>query len=108
MIICEPRCSTGNRMINHWQHVEMKPGYNDNWWGSFYVPEKTVYVFTVQAWIDHFDTWYDGFKKKAHANVDVHVEITGRDSVAEAPFQRRKMIDLPRQSSRWKENILRR
>ena len=59
----------------HWQHVEMKPGYNDNWWGSFYVPEKTVYVFTVQAWIDHFDTWYDGFKKKAHANVDVHVEI---------------------------------
>jgi starch synthase (maltosyl-transferring) len=59
----------------HWQHVEMKPGYNDNWWGSFYVPEKTMYVFTVQAWIDHFDTWYDGFKKKAHANVDVHVEI---------------------------------
>ncbi len=60
---------------HHWQYVEMKPGYNDNWWGSFYVPEKTVYVFTVQAWIDHFDTWYDGFKKKAHANVDVHVEI---------------------------------
>ena len=59
----------------HWQHVEMKSGYNDNWWGSFYATEKTVYVFTVQAWIDHFDTWYDGFKKKAHANVDVHVEI---------------------------------
>jgi starch synthase (maltosyl-transferring) len=59
----------------HWQHVEMRPDYNDNWWGSFYVPEKTVYVFTVQAWIDHFDTWYDGFKKKAHADVDVHVEI---------------------------------
>jgi starch synthase (maltosyl-transferring) len=60
---------------HQWQYVEMKPGYNDNWWGSFYVPEKTVYVFTVKAWIDHFDTWYDGFKKKAHANVDVHVEI---------------------------------
>ncbi|HEX6892000.1 MAG TPA: maltotransferase domain-containing protein, partial [Chryseolinea sp.] len=60
---------------HHWHHVEMKPGYNDNWWASFYVPEKTVYVFTVQAWIDHFDTWYDGFKKKAHANVDVQTEI---------------------------------
>lgn len=59
-----------------WRHVEMKPGYNDNWWGSFYVPEKKVYVFTVIAWIDHFDTWYDGFKKKVHANVDVDVEIT--------------------------------
>jgi starch synthase (maltosyl-transferring) len=32
-------------------------------------------VFTLQAWVDHFDTWYDGFKKKAHANVDVHTEI---------------------------------
>jgi starch synthase (maltosyl-transferring) len=60
---------------HNWQHVEMKPGYNDNWRGSFYVPEKTVYVFTLQAWVDHFDTWYDGFKKKAHANVDVHTEI---------------------------------
>jgi starch synthase (maltosyl-transferring) len=60
---------------HHWHHVEMKPSYNDNWCGSFYVPEKTVYVFTVRAWIDHFDTWYDGFKKKAHANVDVHTEI---------------------------------
>lgn len=60
---------------HHWQRVEMRPGYNDTWLGSFYVPEKTVYVFTIQAWIDHFDTWYDGFKKKAHANVDVHVEI---------------------------------
>ncbi|HMG89017.1 MAG TPA: alpha-1,4-glucan--maltose-1-phosphate maltosyltransferase [Chryseolinea sp.] len=60
---------------NRWQLVEMKPGYNDNWWSSFYVSEKTVYVFTIQAWIDHFDTWYDGFKKKAHANVDVHTEI---------------------------------
>ena len=60
---------------HHWQHVEMKPGYNDTWWGSFYVPDKTIYIFTVQAWVDHFDTWYDGFKKKVHANVDVHVEI---------------------------------
>jgi starch synthase (maltosyl-transferring) len=60
---------------HHWQHVEMRPTYNDSWTASFYVPDKTVYLFTVQAWVDHFDTWYDGFKKKAHANVDVHVEI---------------------------------
>jgi starch synthase (maltosyl-transferring) len=42
----------------------------------FYVPEKTSYVFTIQAWVDHFDTWYDGFKKKVYANVNVEVEIT--------------------------------
>ncbi|MBK7650487.1 MAG: DUF3416 domain-containing protein [Flammeovirgaceae bacterium] len=41
----------------------------------FYVTEKGTYLFTIQAWIDHLDTWYDGFKKKAHAKVDVKVEL---------------------------------
>ncbi len=58
-----------------WQEVEMRPGMNDHWVGSFYTAEQGVYVFTIKAWIDHFETWYDGFKKKADANVDVHVEL---------------------------------
>jgi len=58
-----------------WSKVEMHHGMNDTWEGSFDVLEKGTYVFTLFAWIDHFDTWYDGFKKKAAANVDVHVEI---------------------------------
>jgi starch synthase (maltosyl-transferring) len=58
-----------------WSSVELAPAYNDEWQASFYVPEKGNYVFTVQAWIDHFETWYDGFKKKALAKVDVTVEL---------------------------------
>jgi starch synthase (maltosyl-transferring) len=58
-----------------WSNVELAPTYNDEWQASFYVPEKGNYVFTVQAWIDHFETWYDGFKKKALAKVDVTVEL---------------------------------
>jgi len=60
---------------SHWQQVEMYHGINDNWLGSFYVAEKGTYVFTLKAWVDHFETWYDGFKKKAAANVDVQVEL---------------------------------
>lgn len=59
-----------------WTSVELTPTYNDEWQASFYVPEKGYYVFTIQAWIDHFETWYDGFKKKALAEVDVTVELT--------------------------------
>lgn len=59
-----------------WTSVELTPTYNDEWQASFYVPEKGYYVFTIQAWIDHFETWYDGFKKKALAKVDVTVELT--------------------------------
>lgn len=58
-----------------WKKVEMYHGMNDTWVGSFDVLGKGIYVFTLRAWIDHFDTWYDGFKKKAAVGVDVHVEI---------------------------------
>ena len=33
-------------------------------------------------------------RKKAHANVDVHVEIKGRDTVAQSVFPKKKMKDL--------------
>jgi starch synthase (maltosyl-transferring) len=58
-----------------WSHVEMKQGYNDEWSGSFRVSQKGKYFFKVSAWIDHFDTWHDGFRKKAEAKVDVKVEL---------------------------------
>jgi len=58
-----------------WNSVELQPTFNDDWRASFKVEEQGTYVFTVQAWIDHFDTWYDGFKKKANAKVDVKVEL---------------------------------
>ena len=48
---------------------------NDEWRASFYVEEKGIYRFTLQAWVDHFETWYDGFKKKSNAGVDVHLEL---------------------------------
>lgn len=58
-----------------WQRVEMTPTFNDEWKASFYVTEQGIYVYTIQAWVDHFDTWYDGFKKKANAKIDVTVEL---------------------------------
>ncbi len=58
-----------------WQEVDMFPLWNDEWKASFYVKEQGVYLFTITAWVDHFETWYDGFKKKAEAKVDVQVEL---------------------------------
>jgi starch synthase (maltosyl-transferring) len=58
-----------------WSNVELVQAGNDEWKASFVVEEKGKYVFTIHAWIDHFETWYDGFKKKAAAKVDVKVEL---------------------------------
>jgi starch synthase (maltosyl-transferring) len=60
---------------NEWQRKELIHDANDTWKASFFPGQKGLYEFTVVAWIDHFETWYDGFKKKAAASVDVHVEL---------------------------------
>jgi len=59
----------------HWRSVELQPMANDEWRASFYVDEKGTFLFSVQAWIDHFDTWYDGFKKKTAAKINVRIEL---------------------------------
>lgn len=58
-----------------WMTVEMQSTVNDNWSANFYVTEKGSYFFYVQAWVDHFDTWYDGIKKKIAAKLDVSLEL---------------------------------
>jgi starch synthase (maltosyl-transferring) len=58
-----------------WSRVEMVDTGNDVWKGAFHVTDKTEYVFTVEAWVDHFETWYDGFKKKADAMLNVTLEL---------------------------------
>jgi starch synthase (maltosyl-transferring) len=58
-----------------WRILELSASYNDSWYASFQVTEKGNYVFTVRAWIDHLESWYDGFKKKAAAKVDVKTEL---------------------------------
>lgn len=58
-----------------WQSLELIHTGNDEWIASFYPKQKGRYVFKVIAWVDHFETWFDGFKKKASASVDVSVEL---------------------------------
>jgi starch synthase (maltosyl-transferring) len=58
-----------------WETSEMKHVMNDQWTASFVTAEKGYYEFTILAWVDHFETWYDGFKKKAAAKLDVTVEL---------------------------------
>ncbi len=58
-----------------WNEVVMQPTFNDDWVGTFYAEELGKYIFTIHAWIDHFDTWYDGLKKKVAAKIDVQLEL---------------------------------
>jgi starch synthase (maltosyl-transferring) len=58
-----------------WSTLELRQQFNDRWEASFQLSQKGFYLFTIRAWIDHFETWFDGFRKKAEAALDVHVEL---------------------------------
>ncbi|MFT6150503.1 MAG: starch synthase (maltosyl-transferring), partial [Saprospiraceae bacterium] len=45
-----------------WTEVEMDEYPNDAWKVTFKPTEKGFYEYQVQAWVDHFLTWFTGFR----------------------------------------------
>jgi starch synthase (maltosyl-transferring) len=58
-----------------WSRVEMQASMNDSWYASFHILEKVPYSYTIEAWVDHLETWHDGIKKKANAMLNVFLEL---------------------------------
>ena len=80
--------------ILYWQDEKklkttpMKPLGNDRWRGEFFVEELGRYQYTVEGWIDRFETWRVDLVKRVAAGQDVHVELLlGTDLIAEAAAQ---------------------
>jgi len=66
----------------------MKPLENDRWRAEFSVEELGGYYYTVEGWIDRFETWRVDLVKRVAAAQDVHVELLlGTDLIAEAAAQ---------------------
>jgi starch synthase (maltosyl-transferring) len=66
----------------------MKPLGNDRWRGDFPVEELGRYQYTVEGWIDRFETWRVDLVKRVAAGQDVYVELlVGTDLIAEAAAQ---------------------
>ena len=68
-----------------WIDVPMAFLGNDRWRGAFEVRELGSYLYTIQAWVDHFTSWQHDLQKKVEANQDVTVDLqTGAALLAEA------------------------
>jgi starch synthase (maltosyl-transferring) len=50
-----------------WRSVPMKPEGNDLWSGAFLVDQLGNWRFTVQGWVDHFETWVRDLHKRLEA-----------------------------------------
>ncbi len=53
-----------------WRSVPMTPLVNDVWTASFKLDQLGSWRFTIQAWMDHFETWASDLKKRLAAQVD--------------------------------------
>ncbi len=58
-----------------WIETPMEATVNDRWWGEFTVTELAPYRYTIEAWIDPFQTWRNGLLKRIEAGQDVKVDF---------------------------------
>jgi starch synthase (maltosyl-transferring) len=58
-----------------WSEVLMDPLGNDHWRAEFPVDHLGQYIYTICAWIDPFQTWYQDFLKRIAAAQDVTVDL---------------------------------
>jgi starch synthase (maltosyl-transferring) len=53
-----------------WQTVPFTPLPNDIWTATFPVDKIGPWRFTIEAWVDHFDTWHHDLGKRLAAQPD--------------------------------------
>jgi starch synthase (maltosyl-transferring) len=58
-----------------WTEIFMEPLVNDRWRAAFEVDQLGDYHFTIEAWVDRFETWRSGIRKKIAAGQEVSLEL---------------------------------
>jgi starch synthase (maltosyl-transferring) len=79
-----------------WHSTEMTPLGNDRFRGEFAVQALGRHVFTVMAWVDHFETWRRDLAKKHAAGQDLTVDFMRGAEMALAIATRAADIDAKR------------
>ncbi|PWT74879.1 MAG: alpha-1,4-glucan--maltose-1-phosphate maltosyltransferase [Proteobacteria bacterium] len=68
-----------------WHTAVMEAAGNDRWVAAFEVDAPGRYCYTLTAWVDHFETWWQDLCKRRDAEQDLSVEfLRGAAMVTEA------------------------
>ena len=69
----------------NWIEIPMCLLDNDRWRGEFTVEETGLYLYTLKAWVNHFQTWRQDLQEKLKAGHDVRVDLKiGAELIQEA------------------------
>ncbi|MGA7983150.1 MAG: maltotransferase domain-containing protein, partial [Chromatiaceae bacterium] len=70
---------------SQWREAPMTFLGNDRWRGEFRTEACGRYLYTVQAWVEHFASWRRDFIKRVEAEQDLSVALQmGGDLVEQA------------------------
>lgn len=58
-----------------WQKIPLTFIMNDHWYAEATVEKQGFYSYTLEAWIDHAQTWQYGLRKKFDAGQNLQVEL---------------------------------
>lgn len=71
-----------------WQKVAMEPLGSDRWHATFALTTTGQYLYTIQAWVDHFKSWHRDLQKRLGAGQDVATDLLiGANLVDEAALR---------------------
>jgi len=76
-----------------WTEIPMQALGNDRWTAEFHVAELGRYLYKVQGWVDHFETWHRDLKKRIDADTDTAVDYQIGANLVEAAFWRARKAD---------------
>jgi len=87
------------------REARMESLVNDRWRAEIVVDQLGFYVYTIEAWIDHFLTWHRDLAKRDESDFDVQLAIglemvrdahrraKGRDKKKLLPFTKAESVD---------------
>jgi starch synthase (maltosyl-transferring) len=71
-----------------WTEAAMRPVGNDRWEGTFVAGQIGTYVFTVEAWVNHFRSWWRDFERKLLAGLGTELDLlTGIELIRQSATQ---------------------
>ena len=67
-----------------WHTTPMRHYDNDRWTGGFRVEQIGRFEYTIEAWVDEFETWRRDLVKKANAGQDIDSDLVEGRALVEA------------------------
>jgi starch synthase (maltosyl-transferring) len=76
-----------------WRETVMRPLVNDRWQGQFSVESLGSYFYTVQAWVDAFQSWVRDIAKKFEAGQDISLAALLGARLVQSAANRARGVD---------------